>query len=82
MSNAATTTPDAPSIQEGASSVLSTLNDDGSRRWINPRPSQGRFLTRRRAVAIGLIALFTMLPHVQIGGKPAMEPKPRPPVLP
>jgi len=72
MSNAATTTPDAPSIQEGASSVLSTLNDDGSRRWINPRPSQGRFLTRRRAVAIGLIALFSMLPPVQIGGKPAI----------
>jgi cytochrome c oxidase accessory protein FixG len=52
--------------------VLPTLNEDGSRRWINPRPSNGRFLTRRRAVAIGLIALFTMLPHVTINDKPAI----------
>jgi hypothetical protein len=52
--------------------VLPTLNEDGSRHWINPRPSSGKFLTRRRATAIGLIALFTMLPHVTINDKPAI----------
>ncbi|MBY0396940.1 MAG: cytochrome c oxidase accessory protein CcoG [Thermoleophilia bacterium] len=52
--------------------VLSTLNDDGSRRWIRPRPSHGPFYRRRRAVAYGLIALFVALPYVRINGKPAV----------
>ncbi len=57
---------------EEASSILSTLNADGSRRWLRPRPSVGRFLTRRRAVAIVLIAVFTALPHIRINEKPAI----------
>jgi cytochrome c oxidase accessory protein FixG len=52
--------------------VLPTLNEDGSRRWIKPRPMPGRFLTRRRVVAYGLIALFTVLPFVKVGGRPAV----------
>jgi cytochrome c oxidase accessory protein FixG len=51
--------------------VLSTLNADGSRRWIRPRLSPGRFHARRRAVAWALIALFVALPLVRIGGRPA-----------
>jgi cytochrome c oxidase accessory protein FixG len=50
--------------------VLPTLNADGSRRWLRPRPSAGRWLNRRRAVGYALIALFATLPHVRIGGKP------------
>jgi hypothetical protein len=53
-----------------ASSVLSTLNDDGTRRWLQPRVSPGRFLTARRLVAYALIALFALLPSIQIHGKP------------
>jgi cytochrome c oxidase accessory protein FixG len=53
-------------------SVLSTLNDDGSRRWLNPRVSPGRFLTRRRVTAYGLIALFVALPLIPINGHPAL----------
>jgi polyferredoxin len=52
--------------------VLSTLNADGTRRWLQPRLSPGRFLTARRAVAYGLIALFVTLPHWRINGKPPM----------
>jgi len=52
--------------------VLSTLNPDGSRRWLRPRPSPGRFLRARRAVAYFLIALFVVLPYVKIGGKPVI----------
>ena len=52
--------------------VLSTLEKDGSRRWLTPRLAKGRFLTRRRAVAYGLIALFTLIPYIAINGKPAM----------
>lgn len=50
--------------------VLSTLNADGSRRWLKPRVSPGRFLTRRRAVGYALIAFFCTLPHLRINGKP------------
>jgi len=52
--------------------VLSTLNADGSRRWLRPRLSPGRFWHKRRMVAYALIVLFTALPYVSIGGKPAI----------
>lgn len=52
--------------------VLSTLEADGSRRWLYPRVAPGRFLTRRRIVAYLLIAVFTLLPFLTIGGKPAI----------
>ena len=52
--------------------VLSTLNPDGTRRWLAPRLAKGRFWKRRRVVAYGLILLFNLLPWIQIGGKPAM----------
>ncbi len=50
--------------------VLSTLNADGSRRWLRPRPSPGRFLTRRRIVAYALILVFTAIPYIRVNGKP------------
>jgi cytochrome c oxidase accessory protein FixG len=53
-----------------APSVLSTLNDDGSRRWLRPRVSPGRFLTARRLVAYALIAIFALIPIIHIHGKP------------
>ncbi|QNN24824.1 cytochrome c oxidase accessory protein CcoG [Planctomycetales bacterium ZRK34] len=52
--------------------VLSTLENDGSRRWLKPRVSKGRFLTARRIVAYALIVLFTALPYIPINGKPAI----------
>lgn len=52
------------------SRVLSTLNEDGSRRWIRPRVSTGRFLTRRRIVAYLLILAFTAIPYIRLSGKP------------
>jgi cytochrome c oxidase accessory protein FixG len=57
-------TPDSP--------VLSTLHEDGSRRWLHPRLSRGRFLRARRILAYVLIAIFTLLPYLQIHGKPAI----------
>jgi cytochrome c oxidase accessory protein FixG len=50
--------------------VLATLNADGTRRWIRPKPAHGRFWERRRAVAYALIGLFLLLPHLRVGGKP------------
>jgi len=52
--------------------VLATLNADGSRRWLRPKLSPGRWLTRRRVVGYALIVFFVALPHVTIAGRPAV----------
>lgn len=52
--------------------VLSTLNADGSRRWLRPKPAAGRFLNARRAVGYALIAIFVSMPHLRIAGKPPL----------
>ncbi len=52
--------------------VLSTLERDGSRRWLKPRLSRGQWLTRRRIVAYLLIFIFTAIPFVKFGGKPLL----------
>ncbi|MDH5235156.1 MAG: cytochrome c oxidase accessory protein CcoG [Gemmatimonadota bacterium] len=53
-----------------AGRVLATLNEDGSRRWIRPKPATGKWLIRRRGVAYALIVLFLAIPHLRINGKP------------
>lgn len=50
--------------------VLSTLNEDGSRRWLKPRPMPGRFLSARRIVAYLLILIFTAIPYISLNGRP------------
>lgn len=70
--DAALDNPDLPSLLAAPEVVLSTLNRDGTRRWLRPRLSRGRYLAARRVVAYGLIALFALIPHLQINGKPAM----------
>lgn len=52
--------------------VLSTLERDGSRRWLYPRLSRGRYWHARRLVGFCLIFVFVMLPHIRIAGKPAI----------
>jgi cytochrome c oxidase accessory protein FixG len=62
----------APLPPSATERVLPTLNLDGTRRWLRPRLSPGRFQRRRLAVAWALIALFTLLPHLRVGGSPAV----------
>ena len=64
-----TTTSNAPEAQER---VLSTLNRDGTRRWIRPKISKGRYYRRRLITAWALIITFTMIPILKLGGKPLM----------
>lgn len=52
--------------------VLSTLNNDGSRRKVRPQLAKGLWLTRRFWLAWSLISLFVALPFLQIKGKPAV----------
>jgi cytochrome c oxidase accessory protein FixG len=50
--------------------VLSTLNEDGSRRWIRPKPSPGGFWRARQVVAIVLMVVFFAVPYLKMGGRP------------
>ena len=50
--------------------VLPTLNEDGTRRWIRPKPSHGAWWRRRQVVAYLLMAIFFAAPHLRIFGKP------------
>ena len=59
-------------IPQADDRVLSTLEKDGSRRWIHPRLSKGRFWLRRRAVAYALLAIYALVPFLRIGGKPVI----------
>ncbi len=52
--------------------VLTTLNRDGSRNWLYPRLSPGRFLAQRRALAYVLIGVFTLIPYFKVAGKPLL----------
>jgi cytochrome c oxidase accessory protein FixG len=50
--------------------VLPTMNEDGSRRWIRPRLSTGKFWVRRRAVAYALMVVFFAIPYLRMNGLP------------
>lgn len=50
--------------------VLPTMNEDGTRRWLRPKPSRGQHWARRRVVAYVLMLVFFAIPHLRVGGKP------------
>jgi cytochrome c oxidase accessory protein FixG len=53
-----------------AGRVLPTMNEDGSRRWIRPKPSDGPWFRRRRRVAYALMVVYLAIPHLRMRGKP------------
>lgn len=55
-----------------AEKVLTTLTQDGRRILMRPKRSEGRFLSRRRAVGYTLIVAFLILPFIHIEGHPAI----------
>jgi len=64
---------DEPELLRPEEHVLSTLEADGRRRWLSPRLSMGRFWQRRRVVAYVLLALYSFLPWISIGGEQALR---------
>lgn len=50
--------------------VLSTLEKDGSRRWLRPKLSLGPWWYRRRNLAYVLMVVFVVMPHLTISGRP------------
>lgn len=59
-------------MMEPEQHVLTTLEKDGSRNWLFPRLSKGKFWHSRRVVGYVLIAIFVALPHLSVNGKPAI----------
>ncbi len=62
----------SPELPVAESRVLSTIHEDGTRRWLHPRPAPGRWLRARRVLAWVLIGIFTLLPYLVIHGRPAI----------
>ncbi|MCB9589912.1 MAG: cytochrome c oxidase accessory protein CcoG [Polyangiaceae bacterium] len=50
--------------------VLPTLNEDGTRLWVRPRRSPGRYWTLRAVIGWALILLFVIVPFIDMGGHP------------
>jgi cytochrome c oxidase accessory protein FixG len=59
-----------PRLVDAPERVLPTLNQDGSRRWIRPRPFHGRYWNRRRVTAWGLMLVFLVVPYLRMNGRP------------
>jgi cytochrome c oxidase accessory protein FixG len=65
--------PGSDALLESPEHVLSTLDRDGSRRWMRPKLSKGTWWHRRRIVAYVLMVVFMVVPHVKIGEKPLIR---------
>lgn len=50
--------------------VLATLEEDGRRRWLRPKPSPGGLWRKRLVVAWVLIALYAVIPFIKVAGMP------------
>lgn len=51
---------------------VTTIRDDGSRRFLYPADTEGRFTQARRGSALALIAFYLSLPWITINGAPAV----------
>lgn len=51
---------------------VTTIRADGSRAFLYPSDTHGRFTSARRAAGWGLIAVYLSLPWIRIGGYPAV----------
>lgn len=51
---------------------LSTIREDGSRRFVHPADVHGRFTFWRRVVAVVLMAVYVTLPWIPVNGNPAV----------
>ncbi|GAB5403083.1 MAG: cytochrome c oxidase accessory protein CcoG [Aureliella sp.] len=60
-------------LLEAPEHVLSTLDADGSRRWLRPTLSKGAWWRQRRWVAYVLMVIFVVVPHIHWGGKPLIR---------
>ena len=50
----------------------SSLNEDGSRNFVQPADVSGRFTVRRWIVFAALIVVYLALPFIHVNGRPAV----------
>jgi cytochrome c oxidase accessory protein FixG len=62
----------AGAVLDAPEEVLTTLRNDGTRRWMYPVLNTGKWFKKRVVVGYGLILLFFALPIIKIGGEPAI----------
>lgn len=65
--------PIADTGVSGGDDVLSTLKRDGTRRWLRPKLSKGRWWHARRVVAYVLMVIFVVVPYLRVAGKPLIQ---------
>lgn len=51
---------------------VTTINEDGSRYFIHPADVRGFWTRWRRVVGYLLLGVFILLPHIRVGGEPAV----------
>ena len=51
---------------------VTTIREDGSRLFLHPADVHGRFTRARRLSALGLMAVYVLLPWIKIGGYPSV----------
>ncbi|HVS51548.1 MAG TPA: cytochrome c oxidase accessory protein CcoG [Opitutaceae bacterium] len=61
-----------PALQLPNRDSVTTIRDDGSRRFLFPADAHGRYATARRWTAYALIVFYLALPWIRIGGYPAV----------
>ena len=61
------TAPGKPTLDS-----VTTINDDGSRRFIHPATVSGRFTRARALVGLLIMAVYGLLPWIPINGHPAV----------
>ena len=51
---------------------ISTVNEDGSRKWVYPKKPSGKYFTKRKIVSYVLLILLFGAPHVYINGQQSL----------
>lgn len=59
--------PKSPNVDS-----VTTINPDGSHYFLHPSDARGRFTLWRRVFAVVLLAVYILLPWIQINGHPAV----------
>ena len=62
----------APTIEHPRRESVTTIRTDGSRPFLFPTDTRGRFTQARRFSAYALIAIYLLLPWIKINGFPAV----------
>ena len=60
------------SLKEPTLDSVTTINADGSRYFLHPADTRGKFTLLRRLVGILLLAIYVLLPWIPINGHPAV----------